>query len=51
MGDFIYYVALKAISKSGDRYFIKQAKKGSKAAKEYCEKYGLNYEDDKTEDS
>lgn len=31
--------------------FIKQAKKGSKAAKECCEKYGLNYEDDKTEDS
>lgn len=51
LGDFIYYVALKAISKSGDRYFIKQAKKGSKAAKECCEKYGLNYEDDKTEDS
>lgn len=28
LGDFIYYVALKVISKSWDRYFIKQAKKG-----------------------
>ena len=51
LGDFIYYVALKAISKSWDRYFIKQAKKGSKGAKECCKKYGLDYEDDNSEDS
>lgn len=51
LGDFIYYVALKAINKSGDRYIIKQAKKGSKTAKECCEKYGLDYEDDNSEES
>lgn len=51
LGDFIYFFALKAIDKSGDKYIIKQAKKGSKTAKECCEKYGLNYEDDNSEES
>lgn len=49
--DFIYYVALGAMGKLGDRYFIEQAKKGSKGAKECCKKYGLDYEDDNSEDS
>ena len=51
LGDFIYYVALGAMGKLGDRYFIEQAKKGSKGAKECCKKYGLDYEDDNSEDS
>lgn len=51
LGDFIYYVALGAMGKLGDRYFIEQAKKGSKGVKECCKKYGLDYEDDNSEDS
>ena len=51
LGDFIYYFALKAINKTGDIYIIKQAKKGSKVAKECCKKYGLDYEDDNSEES
>ena len=51
LGDFIYYIALKTISNSADIYFIKQAKKGLKGAKECCKKYGLDYEDDNSEDS
>lgn len=39
------------MGKLGDRYFIEQAKKGSKGAKECCKKYGLDYEDDNSEDS
>ena len=51
MGEFIYYIAMKNIRKSADIYFIKQAKKGLKGAKECCKKYGLDYEDDNSEDS
>lgn len=51
LGDFIYYVALGAMGKLVDRYIIEQAKKGSKGAKECCKKYGLDYEDDNSEDS